>query len=68
VLAFHDAGQAFDSTHPFRLGDLRTSTGVEVRVAVPVLNIPLRFIYYWNPSRDSFQPSQGFRFSIGTTF
>ena len=68
LLAFGDAGQAFDAAHPFDLGDLRTSTGVELRVVLPLLRVPVRFIYYWNPSRDSFQPAQGFRFSIGTTF
>jgi outer membrane protein assembly factor BamA len=68
VLAFGDAGQAFDAAHPFDVGDLRTSTGVELRVVLPFVHLPLRFIYYWNPSRDAFQPQHGFRVAIGTTF
>lgn len=68
VLAFGDAGQAFDAAHPFDVGDLRTSTGIELRVVLPFVHLPLRFIYYWNPSRDSFQPEHGFRVAIGTTF
>jgi outer membrane protein insertion porin family len=68
LLAFQDAGQAFDGTHPFTLGDLRTSTGVELRIIVPVLHVPLRFIYYWNLARDSFQPAQGFKFAVGVPF
>jgi outer membrane protein insertion porin family len=68
VLAFGDAGQSFDAAHPFDLGNLRTSTGVELRVVLPFIHLPVRFTYYWNPSRDSFQPSRGFRFSIGTSF
>lgn len=68
LLAFHDAGQAFAERRPFSLSDLRTSSGVELRVVVPKLNVPLRFIYYWNASRDSFQPAQGFRLAIGATF
>lgn len=68
LLGFGDAGQAFDAAHPFDRGDLRTSTGVELRVVLPFLHVPLRFIYYWNPSRDSFQPNHGFRFSMGGSF
>jgi outer membrane protein assembly factor BamA len=47
---------------------LRTSTGIELRVVLPFVHLPLRFIYYWNPSRDPFQPEHGFRFSIGASF
>ncbi len=68
LIAFGDAGQAFDAAHPLAFGELRTSTGIELRVVLPFIHVPLRFIYYWNPSRDSFQPSQGFRFSVGTEF
>lgn len=68
LVAFHDAGQAFDASHPFNLGELRTSAGVELRVVVPFLNVPFRFIYFRNLSRDVFQPAQGFKFAIGTTF
>jgi outer membrane protein insertion porin family len=53
----------------------KTSTGLEVRFFMPVLNVPFRLIYSFNPSRDgvldnNLQPakSQGFRFAVGTTF
>jgi outer membrane protein insertion porin family len=53
----------------------KTSTGVEVRFFMPVLNVPFRLIYAWNPSRagvldNSLQPAKAsvFRFAVGTTF
>jgi outer membrane protein insertion porin family len=68
LLAFHDAGQAFADQQPLDARDLRSSTGIELRIVVPKLHVPLRFIYYWNLSRDSFQPAQGFTFGIGAAF
>jgi outer membrane protein insertion porin family len=68
LLAFHDAGQAFSDSQAFNLRNLRTSTGVELRVTLPVINVPFRLIYAWNFYRDSFQPPRGFRFAVGTTF
>ena len=35
---------------------------------MPVLNVPFRLIYAWNPNRDSFQPKSTFKFAVGTTF
>jgi outer membrane protein insertion porin family len=53
----------------------KMSTGLEVRFFMPVLNVPFRLIYSFNPSRgnvldNNLQPakSQGFRFAVGTTF
>jgi outer membrane protein insertion porin family len=68
LLAFHDAGQAFATSEPFNLRRLRTSDGGELRVFVPMLNIPFRLIYFVNIYRDSFQPNRGFKFAVGTTF
>ena len=68
ALAFHDAGQAFSEDQPFDLRQLRTSTGVELRFVVPMLNVPFRLIYAWNIYRDSYQPARGFKFAVGTTF
>jgi outer membrane protein insertion porin family len=68
ALAFHDAGQAWDETQRIDLRELRTSTGLEARVTLPVINVPFRLIYAWNFFRDSFQPARGFRFAVGTTF
>ena len=53
----------------------KTSTGVELRFFMPVLNVPFRLIYAWNPQRkgvldNSFRPTKDlvFKFSVGTTF
>jgi outer membrane protein assembly factor BamA len=53
----------------------KTSTGVEVRFFMPVLNVPFRLIFYMNPQRggvldNSLQPQSayGFRFAVGSTF
>jgi len=53
----------------------KTSTGVELRFFMPVLNVPFRLIYAFNPSRagvldNNLQPakSKTFRFAVGTTF
>jgi outer membrane protein insertion porin family len=53
----------------------KTSTGVELRFFMPVLNVPFRLIYAFNPSRtgvldNSLQPAKDrvFRFAVGTTF
>jgi outer membrane protein insertion porin family len=68
VLAFHDAGQAFADDERVDLRRMRTSSGLEVRFMVPVLNVPFRLIYAWNTYRDVFQPARTFKFAVGTTF
>lgn len=68
ALAFHDAGQAYAENQPWDFRQLRTSSGVELRVNVPMLNVPFRLIYAWNVYRDAFQPARTFKFAIGTTF
>jgi outer membrane protein insertion porin family len=68
ALLFHDAGQAFDDAHSTDLRQLRTSSGAELRVSLPVIGVPIRLIYAWNVYRDTFQPARAFRFAVGTTF
>jgi outer membrane protein insertion porin family len=68
ALVFHDAGQAFAEDQPFDLRQLRTSSGAELRVVMPMLNVPFRLIYAWNVYRDTFQPARTFKFAVGTTF
>jgi outer membrane protein insertion porin family len=67
-LFFFDAGQAFLEGERIQVKKLRTSTGAELRFIMPVLNVPFRLIYAWNPNRDSFQPKSTFKFAVGTTF
>jgi outer membrane protein insertion porin family len=53
----------------------KTSTGIELRFFMPVLNVPFRLIYAWNPQREGVldnnlrpQKETVFRFAVGTTF
>ena len=62
-----------------KFGDIRSSLGVEVRVQVPVINVPFRLIFAYNPNAREDQVIDGFpfffnekkkvvRFSVGRTF
>jgi outer membrane protein assembly factor BamA len=73
ALAFFDAGQAFLEGDPLDLREFRVSTAAELRVTVPVLNLPFRLIYAVNPNRKTvyerlYTPYSTFKFAIGTTF
>jgi outer membrane protein insertion porin family len=59
----------------FRWADFKTSTGVEVRFFMPVLNVPFRLIFAYNPQRSGVldntllpQKAFQFRFAVGSTF
>jgi outer membrane protein insertion porin family len=59
----------------FTLKDFKTSTGLEVRFFMPVLNVPFRLIFAYNPQRDGVLDNQfqlqkafQFRFAVGSTF
>ncbi|MGE3383061.1 MAG: outer membrane protein assembly factor, partial [Pyrinomonadaceae bacterium] len=67
-----------DSTFS-KLKDFKSSVGVELRVQVPIVNVPFRLIYYYNPNAklgfteelpNIFLPGKrnGFRFTVGRTF
>ena len=62
-----------------KLGDFRSSVGLELRVQVPVVNVPFRLIYFYNPGGKFgvtnevpgiFLPGKrnGFKFTVGRTF
>ena len=62
-----------------KIGDFKSSVGLELRVQVPVVNVPFRLIYYYNPGAKVgftqelpgiFLPGKknGFRFTVGRTF
>jgi len=61
------------------IGDFHTSLGAEIRFQVPILNVPFRLIYAYNPRarKDQFidgfpfifnEQKTTFRFSVGRTF
>ncbi len=75
LVLYYDAGQVQDAGRKFAMRDFRTSTGAEVRFFMPVLNVPFRLIFAYNPQREgvldnSFRPQQkfNFRFAVGSTF
>ncbi len=74
-VVFYDAGQVQNFGDKFAMNDFKTSTGAELRFFIPMLNVPFRLIYSWNPQRDgvyndNFQPQEKttFRFAVGSTF
>jgi outer membrane protein insertion porin family len=67
-LFFFDAGQAFLEGDPLSVKDFLTSTGAELRFIMPVLNVPFRLIYAYNPTREFFHDKSTFKFAVGTTF
>ncbi len=67
-LLFVDAGQVFLETHNIDLSTLKISTGAEIRFVMPVLNVPFRLIYAYNPDPLVFTPKTTFKFAVGTTF
>ena len=51
----------------------RYSLGGEIRVQVPVINVPFRLIFAWNPNAKAdnpffFEEKRAIRFSVGRTF
>lgn len=68
-----------DNSRFGKLNDFKASVGVEFRVQVPVVNVPFRLIYYYNPNAKIgftqelpgiYLPGKrsGFRFTVGRTF
>ncbi len=62
-----------------KIGDFKASIGAEFRVQVPIVNVPFRLIYYYNPNGKFgftqelpgiYLPGKrsGFKFSVGRTF
>ena len=62
-----------------KIGDFRSSVGLELRVQVPIVNVPFRLIYYYNPHAvigfteelpgiELPGKRSGFRFTVGRTF
>ena len=75
LIFFYDTGQVQDRGIGFNSGDFKTSTGGEVRFMMPVMNVPFRLIFAYNPHRsgvldNSFRPESvfNFRFAVGSSF
>jgi outer membrane protein insertion porin family len=68
LVLFHDAGQAYANSQTMDVRDLRSSSGIELRVVLPKVNVPLRLIYGWNTDRDASQPARAFKVAVGWAF
>ncbi|HUF24100.1 MAG TPA: outer membrane protein assembly factor BamA [Vicinamibacterales bacterium] len=75
ALLFYDAGQVKAEGQRLRFPDFKTSTGAEIRFFMPVLNVPFRLIFAYNPQRDGIFDNQllpqkkfTFKFAVGSTF
>jgi outer membrane protein insertion porin family len=62
-----------------KISDWKASVGLELRVQVPVVNVPFRLIYFYNPNAvfgvtselpGIYLPGKksGFKFTVGRTF
>jgi outer membrane protein insertion porin family len=75
LVLFGDAGQVRDLGQRFSWDEFKASTGAEVRFFMPVLNVPFRLIFAYNPLRknvldNSLRPQSAFafKFAVGSTF
>ena len=60
---FYDVGNTYDVGMPIKLKDVYSSTGVELKIFVPMLNVPFRLIFAYNPRRAEFRRS-AFRLQV----
>ncbi len=75
LVLFYDTGQVQGDKQKMKWSDFKTSTGSEIRFFMPVLNVPFRLIFAWNPQRKGIFDNQlapqkafTFRFAVGSTF
>jgi outer membrane protein insertion porin family len=66
---FYDVGNTYNSGTPISLRDVYQSTGLELKIFVPMLNVPFRLIFAYN--HRLLQPEDQhfvFRFAVGPSF
>jgi outer membrane protein insertion porin family len=75
LVLFYDAGQVRGEGEKMKMSEFKASTGAEVRFFMPVLNVPFRLIFAYNPFRagvlnNNLQPQGAFafKFAVGSTF
>ena len=68
LVLFFDAGQAYLEGQPVNVSQFKISTGPEIRLIMPVLNVPFRLIYAFNPNNPVYVSPHAFKFAVGTTF
>jgi outer membrane protein insertion porin family len=68
LVLFGDAGNTYHESQGWDWGLYRKTTGVELRIFLPVFQAPIRFIYGINLEPFPDEKDSDFQFSIGTTF
>ncbi len=68
LVFFGDSGWAYGHADRVDLSKLRYSSGLELRIFLPVFQFPIRFIYAFNLKPQKGDQFEGFQFTIGNTF
>jgi len=68
LVLFVDMGNTYHEDQGWEFSLWRRTTGVELRVFLPIFQAPIRFIYGYNLDPFPDEPESDFQFSIGTTF
>ncbi|MEN8153565.1 MAG: outer membrane protein assembly factor BamA [Acidobacteriota bacterium] len=66
---FYDLGNSYNSETPISLKDVYASMGMELKIFIPMLNVPFRLIFAYNP-RILYQEDSHitFKFAVGPSF
>lgn len=68
-VAFYDVGNAYGAGEPLALDNVYSSMGLELKIFVPMLNVPFRLIFSYNPRTISENEQNfAFRFAVGPSF
>jgi outer membrane protein insertion porin family len=66
---FYDVGNTYDSNTPIKLKDVYQSTGLELKIFIPMLNVPFRLIFAYNYRLLNANDQHFvFRFAVGPSF
>lgn len=66
---FYDVGNSYDVGTPIKLKDVYTSAGLELKIFVPMLNVPFRLIFAYNPRLlQTGDQHFVFKFAVGPSF
>jgi outer membrane protein insertion porin family len=68
LVYFIDLGNTYYETQGWDFSLFRRTTGLELRIFLPIFQAPIRFIYGYNLDPFPNEDQSDFQFSIGTTF
>ncbi len=68
LVYFIDMGNTYHENQGWDFSLWRRTTGIELRVLLPIFQAPIRFIYGYNLDPWPEEDKSDFQFSIGTTF